>query len=286
MTACFPDAVQREAVRRCSGIVPNSALVTIPGLQRTIALRSMLRCAREKVTALPRKGIGAPRTMPSPPGGAVILWPPAAQTSRAGIMHSGIGDAHPGIGGAVRRKEDLRLVTGRGRYSDDLNFSGQAYAAMVRSPHAHARIRSIDVTAGRAMPGVLAVLTGEDAIADGLKRIPHLAAPGTAPDIVLHNRDGSPVPAAPHFVLPADRVRHVGTAVACVIAETIAAAKDAAEKVVGDYEPLPVVTEGTASAESDAPRLYDDLPNIMIDAEVGDAEATAADTSAVDQVTR
>jgi aerobic carbon-monoxide dehydrogenase large subunit len=201
-------------------------------------------------------------------------------------MHSGIGDAHPGIGGAVRRKEDLRLVTGRGRYSDDVNFPGQAYAAMVRSPHAHARIRSINVKEARAMPGVLAVLTGEDALADGLKRIPHLAAPGTAPDIVLHNRDGSPVAAAPHFVLPADRVRHVGTAVAFVIAETIAAAKDAAEKVVVDYEPLPVVTEGPAGAASDAPRLYDDLPNIMIDAEVGDAEATAEAFKRAAHVTR
>src|ERR1700683_858828 len=194
-------------------------------------------------------------------------------------MHSGIGDA-------VRRKEDLRLVTGRGRYSDDFNFPGQAYAAMVRSPHAHARIRSIDVKEARAMPGVLAVLTGEDAIADGLKRIPHLAAPGTAPSIVLHNRDGSPVLAAPHFVLPADRVRHVGTAVAFVIAETIAAAKDAAEKVIVDYEPLPVVTEGPAGAEDGAPRLYDDLPNIMIDAEVGDAEARAEAVERAAHVTR
>ena len=103
---------------------------------------------------------------------------------------------------------------------------------------------------------------------------------------MLHNRDGSPVPAAPHYVLPTDRVRHVGTAVAFVIAETIAAAKDAAEKVVVDYEPLPVVTEGSASAESDAPRLYDDLPNVMIDAEVGDAEATAEAFKRAAHVTR
>ncbi len=191
-----------------------------------------------------------------------------------------------GIGDTVRRKEDLRLVTGRGCYSDDFNFPGQAYAAMVRSPHAHARIRSIDTTEARAMPGVLAVLTGQDALADGLKRIPHLAAPGTAPDIVLKNRDGSPVPAAPHHVLPADRVRHVGTAVAFVIAETIAQAKDAAEKVVVDYEPLPAVTQGIASLAKDAPRLYDDLPNVMIDAEVGDAAATDAAFAAAAHVTR
>jgi carbon-monoxide dehydrogenase large subunit len=156
----------------------------------------------------------------------------------------------------------------------------------VRSPHAHALIRSIDTTAARAMPGVLAVLTGQDALADGLTRIPHLAAAGTPPDIVLHNRDGSPVPVAPHFVLPADRVRHVGTAIAFVIAETIAQAKDAAEMVVVDYEPLPAVIDATAAVAKDAPRLYDDLPNIMIDAEVGDAKATDAAFARAAHVTR
>ncbi len=193
---------------------------------------------------------------------------------------------HAGIGDTVRRKEDLRLVTGRGCYSDDFNFPGQAYGAAVRTPHAHALIRSIDVKAARAMPGVLAVLTGADALADGLKRIPHLAAPGTPPDIVLHNRDGSAVPIAPHHVLPTDRVRHIGTAVAFVIAETVTAAKDAAEQVVVEYEPLPAVTEATAAVEPDAPRLYDDLPNIMIDAEVGDAAATADAFALAAHVTR
>ena len=191
-----------------------------------------------------------------------------------------------GIGQTVRRKEDARLVTGRGNYSDDFNLPGQAYGAAVRSPHAHALIRAIDVTAARAMPGVLAVLTGQDALADGLKRIPHLAAAGTPPDIVLTNRDGSPVPVAPHHVLATDRVRHVGAAVAFVIAETIAEAKDAAEKVVVDYEPLPAVIDATAAAEPDAPRLYDDLPNIMIDAEVGDAKATDAAFARAAHITR
>jgi carbon-monoxide dehydrogenase large subunit len=191
-----------------------------------------------------------------------------------------------GIGDAVRRKEDSRLVIGRGCYSDDFNFPGQAYGAVVRSPHAHARIRGVDTAAARAMPGVLAILTGADAEADGLSRIPHLAAPGTPPDIVLHNRDGSPVPAAPHHVLPTDRVRHVGTGVAFVIAESVATAKDAAEQVVVDYEPLPAVTEAKAAAAPDAPRLYDDLPNIMIDAEVGDAAATDAAFARAAHVTR
>jgi carbon-monoxide dehydrogenase large subunit len=191
-----------------------------------------------------------------------------------------------GIGKTVRRKEDARLVTGRGNYSDDVNLPGQAYGAAVRSPHAHALIRAIDVTAARTMPGVLAVLTGQDALADGLKRIPHLAAAGTPPDIVLTNRDGSPVPVAPHHVLATDRVRHVGAAVAFVIAETVAQAKDAAEKVIVDYEPLPAVIDATAAVEPDAPRLYDDLPNIMIDAEVGDAKATDAAFARAAHVTR
>jgi len=191
-----------------------------------------------------------------------------------------------GIGQTVRRKEDARLVTGRGNYSDDVNLPGQAYGAAVRSPHAHALIRSVDVTAARAMPGVLAVLTGQDALADGLKRIPHLAAAGTPPDIVLTNRDGSPVPVAPHHVLATDRVRHVGAAVAFVIAGTVAQAKDAAEKVVVDYAPLPAVIDATAAVEKNAPRLYDDLPNIMIDAEVGDAKATDAAFARAAHVTR
>ena len=178
-----------------------------------------------------------------------------------------------GIGSTVRRKEDVRLVTGHGCYSDDFNFPGQVYGAVLRSPHAHALIRSVDTAAARAMPGVLAVLTGADVVADRLKRIPHLAAPGTPPDIVLHNRDGSPVPAAPHHILSIDRARHVGAAVAFVVAETVAQAKDAAEKIVVDYAPLPAVTDAKAALASGAPRLYDDLPNVMIDAEVGDAAA-------------
>ena len=191
-----------------------------------------------------------------------------------------------GIGDAVGRKEDARLLTGRGCYSDDLNFPEQAYGAVLRAPHAHAVIRSIDVDAARAVPGVLAVLTGHDAQTDGIKPIPHPAAPGTPPDIVLHNRDGSPVPAAPHHVLPTDRVRHVGTAVAFVIAESVAAAKDAAERIAVDYGPLPTVTTAAAAAEDGAPRLYDNLPNIMIDAEMGDAAATAEAFARAAHVTR
>jgi carbon-monoxide dehydrogenase large subunit len=190
------------------------------------------------------------------------------------------------IGDPVRRKEDLRLLTGRGCYSDDFNFPGQVYGTALRAPHAHALIRSIDVSVARAMPGVLAVLTGQDARADGLQRIPHLAAPGNPPDLVLKNRDGSAVPVAPHHILPTDRVRHVGTAVAFVVAETVAAAKDAAERIIVDYEPLPAVTDAKAAVDENAPRLYDDLPNIMIDAEVGDAAAVADAFARAAHVTR
>ncbi len=191
-----------------------------------------------------------------------------------------------GIGTAVRRKEDMRLVTGRGCYSDDFNLPDQVYGAALRAPHAHAAIRRIDASEARAMPGVLAVLTGEDVRAAGLKPIPHLAAPGTPPDIVLKNRDGSPVPVAPHHILPIDRVRHVGTAVAFVIAETLYAAKDAAERIVVDYEPLPAVVDAKAAAAPGAPRLYDDIPNLVIDAEVGDAAATAEAFARAAHVTR
>jgi aerobic carbon-monoxide dehydrogenase large subunit len=191
-----------------------------------------------------------------------------------------------GIGDFVRRKEDLRLLTGQGCYSDDFSFPDQAYGAAVRAPHGHALIRSIDVEAARAMPGVLAVLTGEDARADGIKPIPHHANPGTPPDIVLKNRDGSAVPVAPHLVLPTDRVRYVGTAVAFVIAETVAAAKDAAERVVVEYEPLPSEVMAVAAAKRDAPNLYDDIPNILIDADVGNPAATEEAFSRAAHVTR
>src|SRR3954471_31701 len=143
------------------------------------------------------------------------------------------------IGKALPRKEDQRLLTGRGNYSDDLNLPGQAYAVMLRSPHAHARLRAIDTRDARALPGVLAVLTGADAAADGLKPIPHNPAPSGPPaDIVLKNRDGSPHGHAPHFILPADRARFVGEAVVLIVAESVVAAKDAAERVAIDYEPL------------------------------------------------
>src|SRR5262245_14588947 len=183
----------------------------------------------------------------------------------------------PGIGEPVRRKEDQRLVTGAGCYSDDVNLPGQAYAVMVRSPHAHARIRAIDAAAALAIPGVVAVLTGRDILADRLKPIPHKAWSYHPAEIPLQNRSGAPVFGARHFPLAVDKVRHAGEAVAMVIGETVAAAKDGAEAVAVDYEPLTAVIQAVAAAEPDAPRLWDDSgSNVLIDAEVGDAQATEA----------
>ena len=124
-----------------------------------------------------------------------------------------------GIGQPVIRKEDAALVTGQGRFSDDLDLVGQAYAVMVRSPHAHARIRAIDAAAALALPGVVAVLTGADALADGLKPIPHRPLIGP-PDIALGKPDTSDKFLWPHRVLPHDKARFVGEAVAMVVAET------------------------------------------------------------------
>ena len=180
------------------------------------------------------------------------------------------------IGSDVRRKEDLRLVTGAGCFSDDVNLPGQAYAAMVRSPHAHARIRSIATEEARAAEGVLAVLTAADFLADGLKPIPHRPVLRGAPDISLRNRDSSDAMTTPHYPLPADKVRFAGEAVAMVVATSIVAAKAGAELVSVDYEPLDPVTRSMASVEPGAPPVFKDGANVCIDADVGDAAATKA----------
>ena len=180
------------------------------------------------------------------------------------------------IGSDVRRKEDLRLVTGAGCFSDDVDLPGQVYAAMLRSPHAHARIRSIDTTEARATDGVLAVLTGADLLADGLKPIPHWPMLRGAPDITLRNRDSSEPTTTPHYPLPADKVRFIGEAVAIVVATSIAAAKTGAEHIAVDYEPLDAVTHPMVSAEDAAPSVFKDGSNVCVDADVGDAAATEA----------
>lgn len=181
------------------------------------------------------------------------------------------------IGQPVRRKEDLRFVTGKGCYTDDLNIEGQAYAVMVRSPHAHAVIRSIACREALAVPGVLAVLTGADFIADGLNPVPNKTFSLHPAEIPLVNVDGTPAFNIPDYPLPADKTRFVGEPLAMVIAESIAAAKDGADLVAIDYEPLPCVTFTVDAAELDAPRVRDEnASNVCIDARVGEAAPTEA----------
>ena len=139
-----------------------------------------------------------------------------------------------GVGQPVTRLEDARLLKGKGHYQDDTNLPGQLHAVFLRSPHAHARIRSIDTTAAAAAPGVRAVYTGADYAADGLA-MPKAAMP-------RKKADGSPMFAPQRPALVVDRARYVGDPVAMVIAETLAQAKDAAELVEIHYETLPSVT--------------------------------------------
>ena len=192
-----------------------------------------------------------------------------------------------GIGQPVRRKEDVRLITGCGRYTDDLNLPGQAYAAMVRSPHAHAIIRSIDTTAARIMPGVIAILTGQDWLADGLKPTPTKTFSWHPAEVPLVNTDGSPAFTAPDFPLPVHKARFVGEALAIVVADTVAAAKDGAERVVVDYEPLPSVTFAPDATKSGSPLLHQNHgSNVCIDAFVGDGAATQAAFASAKHIAR
>ena len=179
------------------------------------------------------------------------------------------------IGKALPRKEDERLITGKGRFTDDFNLDGQAYAAVVRSPHPHARIVAIDTAAAKAMPGVLGAFTGADCTADGLTPIPHDPVPKTKYDMKLAGPGGGAVFAGPHVLLPADRVRHVGEAVAMVVAATKAQAMDAAEAVVVRYEELSFVVHSEDAMAAGAPALWDEASNnICVDTSFGDAAAT------------
>jgi carbon-monoxide dehydrogenase large subunit len=174
-----------------------------------------------------------------------------------------------GVGQPLRRFEDPRLLTGRGRFQDDVVLPRQSWAVFVRSPHAHARIRALDTAAAARMPGVLAVYTGVDYARDGLA-MPKAAMP-------RKRADGSPAFAPQRPALVVDRVRYVGDPVAMVVAESLDAAKDAAECVVVDYEPLLAVTSVVAAAEPGAPRLWDDNPdNISHTYERGNRQATEA----------
>ncbi len=182
------------------------------------------------------------------------------------------------VGRPLLRKEDFRLLTGRGRFTDDLpRQQGEAALHILRSPHAHARIRSIDTSAARAMPGVLAVLTGLDARAAGFRDIPHDPLPKTRNDLPLSGPGGSEVFIGAHPLLPHDKARYAGEAVAAVVAETAAAAADAAERIVVDWEPLPAVADTREAAAKGAPLVWDGrADNVLVDCEFGDAEGVAA----------
>ena len=190
------------------------------------------------------------------------------------------------IGERVPRKEDRRLLTGRGRFSDDFDAPDQAYAAFLRSPHAHARILETDTADADPDAGVLAVLTGRDYAADGLSGLLHYVIPA---DHLDPSRPGlsddqiSPLPEP--LPIATDRVRHVGEIVAMAVAETREAAMDALERVRVEYEPLPAVTDARAAAEPDAPRVWDE-DNVCLRAEAGDAAATEAAFAAASRVVR
>ncbi|MFJ1467894.1 xanthine dehydrogenase family protein molybdopterin-binding subunit [Massilia orientalis] len=181
------------------------------------------------------------------------------------------------IGQPLPRLEDRRLVTGNGRYTDDIDVPGQAYAAFLRSPHAHARIVSIDIGAALAAPGVIAVLTGADYLADGFQGMQHVPMPLDAIDPTAPAfRDALHAPAYSrlHLPLPVDNVRHVGEAVAMVVADTAARARDAAEMIMVDYDVLDAVVRADDALAPGAPQLYDDAPgNLCFEVQLGDRAA-------------
>jgi carbon-monoxide dehydrogenase large subunit len=191
------------------------------------------------------------------------------------------------IGKPVRRAEDERLITGKGRFSDDFKLDHQTYAAMVRSPHPHARIRGIDTARARALPGVLGVFTGADCLADNLGPIPHDPLPKTKYDMKLSAPGGGAVFIGPHLLLPADKARHVGEAVAMVVAETLTQALDGAEAVAVDYDVLPHVLHAQDAMAPGAPKVWDEVAdNIPVETWFGDRAATDAAFAAADHVVK
>jgi carbon-monoxide dehydrogenase large subunit len=162
------------------------------------------------------------------------------------------------VGQPVKRFEDLRLITGQGRYTDDICLPGMVHACIVRSTVSHATLSRVDVSAARKMGGVLLVLTGDDVVAEKLGNIPCVAP--------LTNRDGTPRGNTPRPLLAYGKVRHVGEPVALVVAETLNQARDAAEAVTVEYDGLPAVVDGTAAMASGAPQLFDHIPgNVVFD---------------------
>lgn len=184
-----------------------------------------------------------------------------------------------GIGASVRRKEDIRYITGKGRYTDDINVAGQTYAYFVRSPHAHAAIKNIDASAALAKPGVLSVLTGADLAADQIG--------GLICGWMIHSKDGSPMKAGGHPALAQGKVRYVGDHVCVVIAETYAQAKDAGEAIVVDYDVLPAAVEMADALAKGAPVIHDvATDNTCFEWHLGDKAATEAAFARAKHVTK
>ena len=176
-----------------------------------------------------------------------------------------------GIGAAIPRVEDRRLLTGKGQYSDDISHPDQAYAVMVRSPHAHAELFGMNTCEASAMPGVLAVLTGADWRSDRLKPMP---AWGNPKDVELSNRDGSDIFYTPLYPVAVDRIRRAGEIVAVVVAETEAQARDTAETIKIDCKVLDSVIDGVSAMKEGAPQLWDEVPNnLSVDDIKGSEEA-------------
>jgi aerobic carbon-monoxide dehydrogenase large subunit len=189
-----------------------------------------------------------------------------------------------GIGASVKRREDRRLVTGQGRYAEDCNALGQAHAAFVRSPHAHAEIIAIDAAPARAVDGVLDVFTGHDLIAAGVGAIPTLIAERGGG---IRSRDGAPFAEPIWHSLPTKIVRHVGEPVAVVLATSAAAARDGAEAVAVRYAARPAVVDAAAALAESAPRLHEHVArNRAYDWECGDPDATARAIAEAAHVTR
>ncbi|MDI6025218.1 xanthine dehydrogenase family protein molybdopterin-binding subunit [Corticibacterium sp. UT-5YL-CI-8] len=189
------------------------------------------------------------------------------------------GTVPNGIGRSVKRTEDARFLLGKGRYTDDLRIPGQAYIYVVRSPHAHANITSLDASEAKSASGVVDVLIGSDYLDDGL---------GTLPCIwQVRNKNGSVMAEPARYPVAVDRVRYVGDAVAVVIAETLDQAKDAADLIVVEYEPLAAVVAGPDAIMPQAPIVHNDAPgNLCFDWEIGNRAATEDAFSRAHHITR
>ncbi len=194
------------------------------------------------------------------------------------------------IGKPIPRVEDQRFVTGNGQYTDDIRVDGQVHAAFLRSPHAHAALRSIDISAAQAAPGVIAVLIGQDYLDDGFQGVDHVPNPVDAVDATkkafLTSLTGS-IFNQFHIPLPVDRVRYVGEAIAMVIAETPLQARNASELIEVDYDVLDAVINGADAMQPDAPQLWDGAPgNLCFQTQIGDREAARQILAQADHVVR